>query len=286
MSEPAPHDAPQPDTIEVAVGPFWNSELRRFRPGNGRLEWFKDFSIGPEMVVVPSGSFMMGPADIDIGRTRRDELPLHRVTIETPFAVGRFTVTFDDWDEAVALGLGAFSYLPDYGGWGRGKRPAVVSWLDARAYVDWLSVMSGWHYRLLTEAEWEYVARAGTRTRYWWGDSFSPELANCRPRSDPWGKGTLPVDSFAPNPWGLYQVHGNIDEWCEDAYQSKHIGYRGAPPDGSAWKRVDQRYRVKRGGSWGRIEEQARASKRIRNWAGSRSGGLRVARNIVFSKSA
>src|SRR5262245_4350600 len=150
------------------------------KPGAGKSEWFKDIDIAPEMVVVPSGSFTMGSND------HVSEQPPHKVTIKAPFAVGRFAVTFAEWD---AVGLQPHDKPPRYtwpgapplswSYWGRGPRPVIdVSWEDAKAYARWLSQKTGKAYRLLSEAEWEYVARAGTTTKFWWGDSKSIQQAN------------------------------------------------------------------------------------------------------------
>lgn len=164
-----------------------------FKPGAGKTEWFKDLDAGPEMVVVPDGSFTMGSNDYD------DEKPPHRVAIERAFAVGRFAVTFDEWDAAVTDG-GLYRHRPRDEGWGRGRRPVInVSWDDVQAYAKWLSGKTGKTYRLLSEAEWEYCCRAGAITAHWWGDSMSKGLAN-------YGGGrsqSVSVDSFEANPWGL-----------------------------------------------------------------------------------
>src|SRR5262249_39678827 len=131
----------------------------------------------PEMVVVPTGSFMMGSPQSETGRVK-DEGPQHKVTLGKPFAVGRFSVTFDQWDACVSNG-GCNGYRPKDEGWGRGRKPVInVSWDDARAYLAWLSSTTGKPYRLLTEAEREYVTRAGTTTPYWWGSTISPSQAN------------------------------------------------------------------------------------------------------------
>ena len=137
-----------------------------FKPGAGKAEWFKDLDVGPEMLVVPAGEYLMGANEYD------DEKPPHRVTIKAPFAVGRFAVTFAEWD---AAGLG---HKPGDYGWGRGRRPVInVSWEDAQAYVGWLSQRTGKAYRLLSEPEWEYACRAGTTTRYAFGDSITKQQA-------------------------------------------------------------------------------------------------------------
>lgn len=231
--------------------------------------------------MIPAGSFVMGSPDDEKSRAN-NEGPQHRVIFARPFAVGRFAVTFDEWDECVADG-GCNGYSPNDGGWGRGRHPVIyVSWNDAKTYVRWLSNKTGEAYRLLTEAEREYVTRAGTATPYWWGASISPQQANYH---DGAGSGrkdrqqTLAVDSFQPNPWGLYQVHGNVWEWTEDCY---HYDYRGAPSDGSAWTSGDCGSRVIRGGSWTDPPEHLRASSRATASAGDWDGleGFRVARTL------
>ncbi len=217
---------------------------------------FQDCKDCPKMIVVKGGAFTMGSSQSEYKRYK-DEVPLRRVRIRK-FAVGRFEVTFDEWDAGVGDG-GCGGYKPEDEGWGRGKRPVInVSWHDAKAYTNWLSRKTGKTYRLLTEAEWEYVARAGTRTPFWWGQSASTDKANYD--GDITNKGskgtyrgkTVPVDRFGANPWGLYNVHGNVYEWVEDQY---HKSYRGAPADGSAWMDTSTSNnevvsRVVRGGSW------------------------------------
>jgi formylglycine-generating enzyme required for sulfatase activity len=205
------------------------------------------------MVVVPAGSFTMGSPASEAGRYD-DEGPQHLVSIMKPFAAGKFAVTFDEWDAWVADD-GCNGYKPSDQGWGRGRRPVInVSWSDATAYAGWLSRKTSKTYRLLSEAEREYVTRAGTTTPFWWGTSISPQQANYDGTSI-YGNGpkgeyrqrTVPVDSFAPNPWGLYQVHGNVWEWTQDCWNAS---YTGAPSDGSAWTTGDCSRGVVRGGSW------------------------------------
>jgi len=240
----------------------------------------------PEMVVVPAGSFTMGsPASDNYGSN--DERPQHRVTIARPFAVGRLAVTFDEWDGCVADG-GCGGRRPDDEGWGRGKRPVInVSWDDAKTYVSWLSKKTGKTYRLLSEAEREYVTRAGTTAPFWWGSSISPTKANYNGNYTYGGgaKGeyrqkTVPVDSFEANLFGLYQVHGNVYDWVEDCY---HDSYSGAPTDGSAWTSGKCEFRVLRGGSWWSLPGGLRAALRVRYTSVSRNdnGGFRVARTLT-----
>jgi formylglycine-generating enzyme required for sulfatase activity len=208
------------------------------QPGSGQS--FRDNLAGgqpcpmcPEMVVVPAGSFKMGsPANEELRFT--DERPRHDVMISRPFAVGRFAVTFDEWDACVNDG-GCNGYRPSDEQWGRADRPVInVNWDDAKSYVAWLSHKTGKTYRLLSESEREYVTRAGTTTSFWWGSSISTKQANYfgNGSKEEYRAKTVPVDSFQANPWGLYQLHGNVWEWAEDCY---HDSYAGAPSNGSAW---------------------------------------------------
>jgi formylglycine-generating enzyme required for sulfatase activity len=266
-----------------------------FMPGAGKQEWFKDHGLGPEMLVVPAGEFIMGSSPSEIAALKKEyssnwfdcEGPQRIVKFKAPFSVGRFAVTFDEWDACVSDG-GCEGYRPGDHGWGRGSRPVInASWDDAQAYVAWLSRKTGKAYRLLSEAEWEYAARAGTTTVFWWGDRISTAQANYDGNYTFRGgaKGeyrvmTIPVDSFEPNPWGLYNVHGNVSEWVEDAW---HADYSGAPKDGSAWLQSgDASRRVVRGGSWSIIPQNLRAANRARYSTVSRDGsfGFRVARTL------
>lgn len=241
---------------------------------------FQDCDKCPSMVVVPAGSFMMGSPPSEI---RWDsEGSQHDVTILKAFAAGRFSVTFDEWDACVADG-GCNGYKPDDNGWGRGRRPVInVSWNDAKAYVAWLAKNTGKPYRLLSEAEREYVTRAGTTTAYWWGNDIGEGNANCHGCGGQWGDGkqTAPVDSFKPNPWGLYQVAGNVFEWVEDCWNDN---YARAPTDGSAWVSGDCMSRVLRGGSWGNVPLYLRAARRDRDTSDHRYVyfGFRVGRTLT-----
>ena len=244
---------------------------------------FRDCTGCPEMVVVPAGSFMMGSPSTEADR-KDAEGPRHRVTIGSAFAAGVYEVTFAEWDACVRAG-GCGGHNPDDEGWGRGRRPVMnVSWEDARAYVEWLSRETGERYRLLSEAEWEYVARAGTATSWYWGES---ESAQCRYAngaddyvacSDGY-RYTAPVGSFEPNAFGLYDVSGNVVEWTEDCWNGS---YAGAPSDGSAWRSGDCTRPVLRGGSWGNAPVTLRSAVRVGDPAGFRIllDGFRVARTI------
>ena len=245
---------------------------------------FRDCPGCQEMVVVPAGSYRMGsPAD----ETDRDpdEGPVRQVTISDPFAVGRFEVTFAEWDACHADG--GCSRRPGDQGWGRGDRPVVdVSWWDAGEYVRWLSARTGRWYRLLSESEWEYVARAGTATRYWWGDEVGDNRASCDGCGSQWdARQTAPVGSFPPNEFGLHDVHGNVWEWVQDC---RNGSYEGAPDDASAWESGLCGWRGVRGGSWqsGTVPRYVRAANRGWNLAQRRTFldaaavGFRIARSL------
>ena len=216
---------------------------RALKPGDSFRECAKDC---PEMVVVPAGEFMMG-STVNESDHYDNEGPLHKVTISRPLAVSKFEVTFEQWDACVAFGTCA--HVPD-SNLGRGRQPVInVNWDHAKQYVVWLSEMTGRPYRLLSEAEWEYAARAGTTTAYSWGDDFGINNANCNGCGSEWdSRRTAPVGSFAPNQFGLYDMQGNVWEWVEDCL---HANYEGAPNDGSAWiAQGECNNRVIRGGSF------------------------------------
>ena len=225
------------------------------------------------MIVVSAGSFQMGSPEDEISR-QSDEGPQHLVTIEAPFAIGRFEVTYSQWDTCVLSG--GYSYVPQDRDWGRDNRPVLyISWKNTREYLGWLNQRTGQRYRLPSEAEWEYAARGGTTTAYWWGSEIGWNNANCLGCGNIAEHMTVPVGSFAPNPFGLYEVHGNVWEWTEDCW---HGSYAGAPQDGSSWSIGDCESRVLRGGSWGIEAADLRAARRIANSTTLRSGkrGFRV----------
>ena len=250
-------------------------ERREQAPGRR----FRDCAECPELVVVPAGSFMMGSPSSD-SKGYSAERPVHRVTIGEPIAVGVYEVTFGEWD-ACRRG-GGCSHNPGDSGWGRGTRPVIeMSWEDAQEYVRWLSRETGKRYRLMSESEWEYVARAGTETRYHWGDAAGRNRANCKGCGSRWdNRQTSPVGSFSANAFGLHDVHGNVWEWVEDCW---HGDYAGAPPDGSArTSGGDCSRRVLRGGSWMFNPGDVRSAYRFGLAAGGRSFflGFRVARTL------
>ncbi len=187
---------------------------------------FRDAEDLPEMVVIPAGEFMMG------SDRQTYEKPIHRVSITRPFALGRYPVTFDEFERFV--NNSGYNYVFDDMGWGRERRPVVnISWNDAKAYCRWISERTNMCYRLPSEAQWEYAARAGTTTNCYWGDDPWQNQANFVGSGSAWsGEKSAPVGSFPPNRWGLYDMLGNVWEWCEDQW---NINYQDAPINGSAW---------------------------------------------------
>jgi formylglycine-generating enzyme required for sulfatase activity len=241
---------------------------------------FKDCATDcPEMVVVPAGSFAMGSAQDEPGHKLTEE-PQHNVTVAKPFAVSKFEVTFAEWDACAARG-DCIPHVDDHG-WGHDRQPVInVNWNDAQRYVAWLSKITGKTYRLLSEAEYEYAARAGTQTAYFWGDDIGNNNANCAGCGSRWdGAQTAPVGSFAPNKFGLYDMVGNVWEWVEDCL---HEDYNGAPVDGSAWMTDgDCRHHRVRGGSWASVADETRSANRGRSATNDRVDiiGFRVGRTL------
>lgn len=256
---------------------------------------FRDCDVCPLMVVVPSGAFMMGSPETEEGR-ERNESPQRLVTIAKPFSVGKFEVTFDEWEACVARAGCApeeeGAYRPSDGGLGRGNRPVIaVSWQDAKRYVRWLNGRVGGHaYQLLTEAQWEYSARAGTTTPFPWGAVASHDYANYGKEGPFLGEGlatggrdqwemTAPVGSFPPNGFKLHDMIGNVEEWVEDCL--KIDGYSGLASDGTANLSLGGcANRVSRGGSFHDSPQRIRSARRGGGMPISRvlSIGFRVAR--------
>lgn len=242
----------------------------------------RDGSLGPEMVTIPAGRFKMGAV---LGGGDSDEKPVHLVTIARPFAMGKYEVTFEEYDrfcQATGRNLpkDGRRYFP-FSSWGRGRRPVMnVTWDDAVAYTRWLSEQTGRKYRLPSESEWEYAAGAGSVERFWWGYSLGENRANCKECGSKWdNKKTAPVGSFNANPFGLFDTAGNVWEWCQDTW---HESYEGAPADGSAWVGGEDERRVQRGGSFGSKPRYIRSSARGRGHPAGRYVylGFRLVRDL------
>jgi len=240
---------------------------------------FRDCAECPELVVVPPGNFTMGSADGE-KEHENNEGPQRKVSIAKAFAIGKYAVTFAEFDACNAAG-GCALRLND-GGWGRGKQPAIhVSWDDARTYLAWLSKKTGHAYRLPSEAEWEYAARAGAATRYSWGDTIGRNNANCAGCGSRWdGKQPAPVGSFAANAFGLHDMHGNVWQWVADCW---HDSYRSAPADGTEWTVAGEcARRGLRGGAFFSYPKSLRAAYRYAYEPRGRLGniGFRAVREL------
>jgi formylglycine-generating enzyme required for sulfatase activity len=229
-------------------------------PGQTFRDKLKTGGEGPLMMGIPAGRFVMGSSSDEPGRSDA-EGPQHEVRIAQPFTLGVYAVTFDDYDHFCDA---THRRKPQDHGWGRGNRPVIhVSWEKARVYCAWLSEQTGRTYRLPSEAEWEYACRAGTDTPFHFGARITTDQANFNNYPyDVSAMGqnqTVPVGTFPPNAFGLYDMHGNVWEWCQDAW---HDNYNGAPTDGSAWEAGGYVARGARGGSWFHFSASARSAAR------------------------
>ena len=248
------------------------------------------------MVTAPPGEFSMGSPVDEIGRVE-NEGPLHTVVIARQFEIAEIPITvaqFAAFADATGHATEGICHLWQTGGWTSsvasfrspgfpqtGHHPAVcVSWEDARAYVGWLARETGQPYRMPTEAEWEYCARAGTATRYSWGEKFSADRANCRVEKSaaPLGM-TVRADAFERNAWGLYQMHGNVWEWCEDRYTPSY----DVPRNLGAGHGIESELRVVRGGGWNNGPNGVRSARRHAGRPDVRRSdlGFRVARTVI-----
>jgi formylglycine-generating enzyme required for sulfatase activity len=266
------------------------AEIARLKPGDAFQECAKTFSDDrqdgkqiskycPDMVVIPAGSYKMGYE----GSSRI-------ITIKKPFAVSRFTITFDQWNACVAGGGCEDNSQPDDRAWGRGTRPVInVAWFEAQNYVAWLNRMTDTEsYRLLSDAEWEYAARGVTSAQaphptYPWGNEIGRGNANCRDCDSQWKQQTAPVGSFKPNAFGLYDMQGNVSQWVEDCYTRD---LSEAPTDGSTWKAAckdETSVRAYRGGSWFDDLARDRSPVRFGFFSGRRANtiGFRVGRTLL-----
>lgn len=261
--DPVAPDLRRNGTTEVAI-------ISKPVPVPGEI--FRDCPDCPELVVVPPGEFEMGSREAPF------ESPPHRVAIARPFAIERRETTFAEWDACVADGN--CKYRADDRGWGRGNQPVIgVSWEDARAFADWLTQKTGQKYRLPSEAEWEYAARAGTTSMYWWGKDVGRANANCENCDTTPVRKTMPTGSFRPNGFGLYDTAGNAYEWVEDCWNDSYVK---APKDGSAWLSGQCGQRVLRGGSFANKANAATSAARFRYDLDVRyyANGFRLVRDL------
>jgi len=213
-----------------------------------------DCDMCPDMVVLQPGSFSMGD-----NRGDRSERPAHKVTISKPYAIGKYEITLAQWNACVQAG--ACKAIASPAGSSDQSPATDISWTDTQRYVHWLSKLTGQDYRLPTEAEWEYAARAGTSSRYWWGEKMESGKANCKGCGGEWSNDApANVDAFPANPFGIYGMNGGVWEWVEDCW---HKSYHGAPADGSVWTSHDCRENVIRGGSWRNDSTYAHSASRF-----------------------
>ncbi|MBT3072041.1 formylglycine-generating enzyme family protein [Rhodomicrobium sp. Az07] len=238
----------------------------RVRAGSG--EYFKDATYSPQLVIVPPGYYTMGAPTSEY-LSADSERPTRRVHIPQAFAIGRFPVTRKEWMH-FATDSGERGYFPLNRGWGDDLYPVVdVSFDDALSYIEWLAKKTGRAYRLPSEAEWEYSARAGTTTAYWWGDRIDPSRANYNAQVSYNGSHvgnylarTSKCDCFSANDWGLHDAHGNVWEWVQDCW---HDTYQNAPSSSNPWeveRGGNPRFRVLRGGSWSDPPQWLRSAAR------------------------
>ncbi|WP_442865830.1 formylglycine-generating enzyme family protein [Burkholderia sp. IMCC1007] len=234
---------------------------------------FRDCPACPAMLTVNPGAFAMGSNSGD-----PSEKPAHRVTLDHSFALGKYVVTVAQWN--ACRDAGACPRLSSDSNAAANAPARDLSWDDAQLYVKWLSKISGKPYRLPTEAEWEFAARGGTATRYWWGNEMRPGNANCKDCGSPWHADAPDnVGSFAANPLGFYDMAGGVWEWVSDCW---HATYKNAPADGRSWDEPNCQVRVIRGGSWRDGAGYMPVSTRFKYDSSVRysANGFRVARDL------
>ena len=272
-SPPAPQPQPKPEPKPAAAPTPAVAPPPVPRPTATAAAGDKDCEACPELVVLQPGSFVMGD-----DRGDRSERPAHRVSIGSPFAIGKYEVTLGQWNACVEAG--SCRAISNTAGLSDNSPAKDLSWNDAQQYVRWLSKVTGHNYRLPSEAEWEYAARGGTSSRYWWGDSMQSGKANCKGCGGDWSnEAPANVDAFPANPFGLYGTSGGVWEWVADCW---HKSYTGAPRDGSVWSESDCRENVIRGGSWRNDKTYAHSASRFTYDTGVRYilNGFRVAKSL------
>jgi len=269
--QPAPTPAPTPAPAPKAAAPVPAPAPAPARAPTAGGE-SKDCAACPAMVSLPAGSFMMG------SNADPSEKPPHHVTIAAPFAIGKYEVTVEQWNACADVN-GCPKLSPENNSV-KNAPARDLSWDDAQAYVKWLSKVTGKAYRLPTEAEWEYAVRAGTTTKYWWGEQMRKGMANCKDCGDPYHKeAPEAVGTFAANPNGLHDMNGSVWEWVSDCW---HNSYQGAPNDGRAWDAPACNMRVIRGGSWREGNDYMLSSTRFKYSQSVRQSqdGFRVVKEL------
>ena len=277
-----PHPEKRPDIDSVIARLSGLLKTQHLKPGDVFRDPLKTGGFGPEMVVIPAGTFRMG--DI-LGTGDDDEKPVHDVSVKS-FAMGRYELTVGEFRQFVDAtdykteaekGENTYNWRNPYFPQEDDQPVVCISWNDTMAYIDWLTQETGQAYGLPSEAQWEYAARAGTETDYWWGNEIGQNRAVCDECGSQWDdKQTAPVGSFQANPFGLYDTAGNVWEWCADGW---HGNYEGAPTDGSVWE-GDGSLFVLRGGSWfiDAVRLRSALRNRIQRASRSRSFGARLSR--------
>jgi len=239
----------------------------------GAVATVKDCDACPLMVALYPAPFTMGSNSSD-----PSERPAHKVALRTPFAIGKVEVTVGQWAQCVKASV--CPSVPSAANAAENLPIRDVSWDEAQLYLKWLSTVSRRPYRLPTEAEWEYAARGGTTSRYWWGEQMKGGNASCKGCGEPWkAEAPPPVGSFVANPFGLLDMNGSVWEWVQDCW---HSSYKGAPADGSAWADGNCQSRVIRGGSWREDGSYMLTTTRFKYDASVRQSqnGFRVARSL------
>lgn len=265
---PAPAAKPAPSPPAATPAPAKSAAPT---PSASRAGESKDCAACPAMIAVPQGNFVMGSNGGDAS-----EKPAHSVAIKATFAIGKSEITAEQWNACAEAG--ACARIETNTNAAKTAPARDLSWDDAQQYVQWLSKLTGKAYRLPTEAEWEYAARGGTTTRYWWGEQMSTGKANCKDCGQPWhAEAPENVGSFPANPFGLHDVNGSVWEWVADCW---HTSFKGAPSDGRAWDEPNCRVRVIRGGSWREGSSYMPSSTRFKYDASVRysQNGFRVVR--------
>ena len=270
---PVPPPVPAEKAVAASTPPLGATPAPAIKTAASAASEIKDCAACPVLVSLPGGTFEMGSNSDDPA-----ERPVHRVNIGRPFAIGKTEVTIEQWN-ACADASGC-PRIDIEGNASKTTPVRNISWDDAQAYVKWLTKTTGKTYRLPAEAEWEYAARGGTTTAYWWGNEMRKGNADCKDCGEPWRKDSpVSVGSFTPNPFGLFDMNGSVWEWVGDCW---HSSYKGAPTDGRVWDEAGCPMRVIRGGSWPDGAAYMQSSTRFKYSPSVRQSqnGMRVARDM------